>query len=159
MLNISVNFELFLFVQIGNHFLIAIQSYVFLKKNCIFLTSFYVLYSVVCALDYSLVRQVVVPIQLYSKCFPMQWCEKDERKRQQSSRQYILTKKQWRMGSDSFERSIRHRICGSFFLSLSFFCSQVIRKKSSKRGIAQTYLQLPIRQWGAVNFYLLVLSS
>ena len=129
-----------------------------------FLNNF-LLYSFVCALDYSLVRQVVVPIQLYSKCFPMQWCEKDERKRQQSSRQYILTKKQWRMGSDSFERSIRHGICGSFFLSLSFFCSQVIRKKSSndtffgsKRGIAQMYLQLPIRQWGAGNFCLLVLS-
>jgi hypothetical protein len=28
-----------------------------------------------------------------------------------------------------------------------------------KEGIARTYLQLPLRQWGAGNVYLLVLSS
>jgi hypothetical protein len=27
------------------------------------------------------------------------------------------------------------------------------------KAIAQTYLQLPLRQWGASNVYLLVLSS
>ena len=28
-----------------------------------------------------------------------------------------------------------------------------------ENGIARTYLQLPLRQWGAGNVYLLVLSS
>ena len=118
MLNISVNFGFFLLIQIENHFFKVSSLIFFIRKKSYFLNIF-LLYSIVCALDYSLVRQVVVPIQLYSKCFPMQWCEKDERNRQQSSRQYILTKKQWKMGSDSFERSIRRGICCAFFLSLS----------------------------------------
>ena len=34
-----------------------------------------------------------------------------------------------------------------------------LRDKLSRRGMAQTYLQLPLRQWGAGEVYLLVLSS
>ena len=32
-------------------------------------------------------------------------------------------------------------------------------RRTDGLGLAQTYLQLPLRQWGAVNVYLLVLSS
>ena len=40
-----------------------------------------------------------------------------------------------------------------------FFTSYLFDEQGTSEGSARTYLQLPLRQWGAGNVYVLVLSS
>ena len=56
----------------------------------------------------------------------------------------------------SFDNPQRPGICVEYFLS---FPQKNLSPEKTETNQARTYLQLPLRHWGAGNVYLLVLSS
>ena len=144
MLNISVNFRFFLFIQIENHFLKAICSYVFIKKKCIFFTTFYCI--LLC------VPQITVlsgKSQFQSNCILNVFrCNGVRKMKERGSKAAgnILTKKKWKMGSDSFERSINSidiKYCissYSFRGNYSFLNLEIVANSNSCYNISIFYL-------------------